>query len=244
VQITAVPSSIGRIIYGCYAWTVLFVVIVPVIISLALTPGVVRRRNIARWGARAIFVLIGSPVRVVGHGSPQYGSCVVVANHGSYLDGIILTAVLPAQFTFLIKREMATLPIVGFVLKRLGSEFVDREHAPDRHRMARRLVGAALNGNALAMFPEGTFDARRGLKKFQIGAFAAAWRAELNVVPTVILGARHKLQSGAALPRPGPLTVHICEPLHAPAYDTPESLMQASRQAILKHLDEPDLAGM
>jgi 1-acyl-sn-glycerol-3-phosphate acyltransferase len=73
----------------------------------------------------------------------------------------------------LIKSQMATVPIAGFVLRRLGSAFVNREDLADRKRMARTLVGLARKGDALGFFPEGTFDAVPGLRPFQLGAFSA-----------------------------------------------------------------------
>ena len=168
--------------------------------------------------------------------------CVVVANHASYLDGIILTAALPGGFTYLIKREMASIPIAGFVLRRLGSAFVNREDMLERKRIARMLVGLARRGDALGFFPEGTFDASPGLKPFHPGAFSAAARAELPVVPIVIQGSRRKLPSKRLLAAPGPLRVRICEPLDAARYESARDLMQAARSAMLEHLDEPDLA--
>ena len=47
---------------------------------------------------------------------------MVVANHSSYLDGVVLKAMLPPRFSFVIKREAATMPVVGLLLQahRLG----------------------------------------------------------------------------------------------------------------------------
>jgi 1-acyl-sn-glycerol-3-phosphate acyltransferase len=154
-----------------------------------------------------------------------------------------LTAALPAGFTYLIKSEMSRVPVAAFILRRLGSAFVDRESRTDRHRTARALHSLANRGSALGFFPEGTFDHSPGLKAFHLGAFAAAARANLPVVPVVIYGARAKLPSRALLPRPGPLSVRICEAVRAPATDpTARALMIATRRAMLAHLDEPDLA--
>ena len=239
----APPGLPARIVYGCYAWVVLLIAVTPVVFGLALTPGVLRRRKIARWGAQAVFFLIGSRIRVLGETLPATGPCVVVANHASYLDGIILTAVLPARFTFVIKKEMTAVPLAGYVLKRLGSEFVKRDDAPQRQRTARRLVSAALGGTALAFFPEGTFDTRPGLREFHAGAFRAAWRSGLAVVPVVIIGSRHKLPGDTLLPGPGPLAVRFCDPLPTSEHKSAAALMNAERHAILEHLDEPDLAG-
>ena len=229
--------------YGCYAWLALVVIVIPMCVMLAVMPGLDRRRRVARNSARLFFLAIGSPVRVTGSAVQSHYPCVVVANHASYLDGMILCAALPPGFTYLINTEMSRMPIAGFILRRLGSAFVDRDDRRDRHRTARALHMLATRGSALGFFPEGTFDKAPGLKAFHLGAFSAAARAKLPVIPVVIYGARWKLPSGGLLPRPGPLRVHICEPVRASAADaTARALMAKTRRAMLEHLDEPDLA--
>ena len=229
--------------YGCCAWVALLVVVLPLCAVLAVMPGLERRRRTARGAARLFFWSIGSPVRVEGSSIEPHYPCVVVANHSSYLDGMILTAALPAGFTYLIKHQMSRVPIAGYILRRVGSAFVDRGSVHDRHRTARALHTLATRGSALGFFPEGTFDKSPGLKAFHLGAFSAAARAKLPVVPVVIHGARRKLPSGALLPRPGPLLVHVCEAVLLPPADpTAHALMAETRRAMLAHLDEPDLA--
>jgi 1-acyl-sn-glycerol-3-phosphate acyltransferase len=148
---------------------------------------------------------------------------------------------LPPQYTFLIKREMVRVPIMGFVLRRLGSEFVDRSDSGQRHRSARRLVQAARAGRALAVFPEGTFDDVPGLKPFHQGAFRAAWQARLPVAPVVITGARAMLPDRTWLPRPGPLSVEFCPIVASRDCTDLQSLVRVTREAILQRLGEPDL---
>ena len=229
--------------YGCYAWVALLAIVIPMSVVLAVLPGIDRRRRLARGSARLFFLAIGSPVRVEGSRIEPHYPCVVVANHSSYLDGIILTAALPPGFTYLIKSEMSRVPVAAFVLRRLGSAFVDRDDRRDRHRTARALLTLAAGGSALGFFPEGTFDKAPGLKPFHPGAFSAAARAKLPVVPVVIHGARHKLPSGGILPRPGPLKVHVCDAVHPPsAGPSASALMAETRRSMLAHLDEPDLA--
>ena len=236
-------TRILTFVYGCYAWLTLLAVVLLVCVVFTVTPGLARRRRVARAAAKLFFLAIGSPVRVEGSAVEPHYPCVVVANHASYLDGIILTATLPAGFTYLIKRQMNRVPIAGFILRRLGSAFVDRDDRNDRQRTARKLHSLATHGSALSFFPEGTFDKSPGLKAFHLGAFATAARAKLPVVPIVIHGARRKLPSGGLLPRPGPLRVRICDAVvpHA-AEPTARALMAKTRRAMLVHLDEPDLA--
>lgn len=238
---TAFSESLARILYGGYAWLVVILVVVPILLALAVTPKLMTRRRIAQLGARAIFRLIGSPISLAGTPITATERAIVIANHSSYLDGMVLTAVLPTQFTFLIKQEMRSMPLVGFILRRLDSEFVDRDNPTQRHRMGRRLVAAARRGKALAVFPEGTFDEQSGLKPFRAGAFRAARRADAVLWPVVILGARDKFPSGSMLPRPGPLSVQVLAPLQPADYDSHDVLMRVARSAMLAHLDEPDL---
>lgn len=221
----------------------LLFVVVPVAAACLLVPGLQRRRAIARWGAATILKMIGSGVELRGELLTPADNAIVVANHQSYLDGIILTAVLPPHYTFLIKGEMARVPVAGFVLSRLGSQFVDRSNAHHRHKSARRLVQAARQGHALAVFPEGTFDGEPGLKTFRMGAFRAAWKAGRDIVPIIISGARAKLPSGSWLPRPGPLTVRFLSRIRAGDHPDETAMMQAARRSILALLDEPDLDG-
>jgi 1-acyl-sn-glycerol-3-phosphate acyltransferase len=230
-----------RSIYGCYAWISLLLVVLPCAALLAVVPRVERRRRVARRAARLVFWLIGRPIRVEGEPIAPSPPCIVIANHASYLDGIILTAALPAHFTYLIKHEMATFPLAGFILRRLGSAFVNRDDIVHRKRTARKLVDLALQGHALAFFPEGTFDAPPGLRPFQLGAFGAAIRAGLPIVPLTIHGSREMLGAGALLPSPAPLRVRVCAPLVPARYRSARELMQAARQVMLEQLDEPDL---
>jgi 1-acyl-sn-glycerol-3-phosphate acyltransferase len=169
----------------------------------------------------------------------------VVANHASYLDGVILTAALPPSFSFVIKREITAVPLAHLLLRRLGSEFVERF---DRHRGAsdaRRIMRRAREGDALVFFPEGTFQAEPGLMRFRTGAFAAAARSQLPVVPVVIIGSREILPAKRWLPRRQSLQVIITPPIdlseHAAGH-TPRTLLSLSRERILEHLEEPDLS--
>ena len=179
-----------------------------------------------------------------GAGNLPAGQCVVVANHASYLDGVVMTAALPPRFGFVIKREMNDVPGAGLLLRRLGSEFVERF---DRHKGAtdaRRVLRTAANGHSLVFFPEGTFKHEVGLGKFHTGAFAIAARAECPVVPAVILGTRRNMPATRILPRPGPIEVRYGQPIVPVAGGSEDPVLKLrdeSRAAILSQLGEPDL---
>ncbi len=230
-------------LFGLYAWLVFGLCIFFGLLCALLIPGAERR---ARWLAgtsRAIFVLSGVPVEVQGTENLPDADCIVVANHASYTDGLLLRGYLPARFSFVIKGEMRNNAIVHFLLRRAGSRFVERHGSSASSRDARQIVKAAKDGQSLAMFPEGTFQEQPGLLHFHAGAFVAAVRGNMPIVPIAISGTRHLLPSGRDLPRFSRLRIDILAPItpNDPSFAKHRDLAKLARQRILAVLDEPDL---
>jgi 1-acyl-sn-glycerol-3-phosphate acyltransferase len=242
------PAAISiplRLVYGIYALLLFLAVALTALLGVILLPTLPLRRGTARIAARTFFLFAGMPVRLQGRENLPAGQCIVVANHASYLDGVVMTAALPARFGFVVKREMNGVPLAGLLLRRIGTEFVDRFN---RHRGgtdARRVLRTASSGHSLVFFPEGTFTPEVGLGKFHTGAFAIAARASCPVVPAVILGTRRNMPATRVLPRPGRIEVRYGSPIAPAAATTLEDpallLRDASRAAILAQLGEPDL---
>ncbi|HXQ64095.1 MAG TPA: lysophospholipid acyltransferase family protein [Steroidobacteraceae bacterium] len=230
--------------YGLWCWAVFIPLAAGVLVLGLPVPSITLRRRMARLAARAFFGCTGIRFAVTGLDRLPPGASVVVANHASYLDGVILQAALPARFAFVVKREMVRMPFASLLLHRLGCEFVERF---DHHKGsvdARRVLRVAAAGQALAFFPEGTFSEQVGLARFHAGAFVAAARAGLPLVPAVIRGARQVLPPAAALPRRGAIEVEILGPIPAAGPNERESaarLRTAARAAMLSHLTDPDL---
>ena len=98
-------------------------------------------------------------------------------------------------------------------------------------------------GESLAFFPEGTFREEAGIGRFHAGAFMAAVKGEMPVVPIAISGTRELLGWGRALPRPHPIRIDILTPIAPddPSFNDHRGLAEAARQRILAVVDEPDL---
>lgn len=233
----------GSYLYGIYAWLAFLACLIPAILATALLPGLERRRKTVTACARAAFLLCGISLTVRGEEKLPANECIVVANHASYVDGVILQAVLPSRFSFVIKGEANSMPFLGFLLRRVGARFVDRFSAVGSARDARKLIRAASKGESLAFFPEGTFLPEAGLGKFRAGAFAAAINGNVAVAPVVISGSRRILGGGTILPRHGHLRIEVLNPIEPSdaAFADGKKLAELSRQRILQVLDEPDL---
>lgn len=235
-------------VYGTYVVIAFLVLGFSALGLVTLVPGLnVRvRRSIAHLAARLFFLVSGVRVRVVGKERLPDGPCVVVANHASYIDGVLLKAFLPARFSFVIKKEITKVPLAGLLLRRIGSEFVDRFNRNAGAVDTRRLIKAADAGQGFAFFPEGTFNVAPGIGKFHSGAFLIAARAGIPVIPVAIRGTRHMLPGGRILPRYQRLRIDILPavlpPLESQGSASAQALRDEARARILATVDEPDLS--
>jgi 1-acyl-sn-glycerol-3-phosphate acyltransferase len=236
-------TYVANTLWGLWAWLCFTVACLFSLVVAILVPGEHRRQKLVTFAAKMVFVLAGVKVTVRGIDNLPADSCVVVANHASYIDGPLLNGYLPARFGFVIKGEMRDIPIVHFLLRRSGSKFVERKEMTGSSRDARQLVKAAQEGESLGFFPEGTFLLERGIGRFRPGAFVAAIKADMPVVPVAISGAREMMPSGRLMPRKSDLVIEIL-PAIAPGdddYASSRKLAEASRQRIITAIDEPDL---
>jgi 1-acyl-sn-glycerol-3-phosphate acyltransferase len=224
-------------------WVLLLTIMLLLLVTLPILalPRQELRRAVAAAFGRTIFLLAGIPVRAVGIERLPSGTCIIVANHASYIDGPLLFSYLPPRFGFVIKKEASRLPVAGFMLKRLGHHFVERRNRHEGGGDARRILRSVEQGHAIAFFPEGTFNPEPGLSRFHGGAFAAAARAGVPVAPIAIRGTRHVLGEGTFLPRWGRVEVEVLEPLPARTGggDAATQLRDSARDRIGAALDEP-----
>lgn len=199
------------VVYGVYC-ALLFLLLIFGLLSICVlsVPGLQRRRRIAGGIIRGTLWLCASPMRVRGS-MPGSKPAMVVANHASYLDGLLLTAALPPDISYVVKDDVSDWLLVGRVLRRLDVVFIAREEVQMSARQTRALLKRLRNGDSLGIFPEGTFRAAPGLLPFKHGAFLLAARTGTTVVPVVIHGSRRFFGQGARLPARSPITVDILE---------------------------------
>ena len=219
------------VVYCVVSFTVLGMSVLAINLFL---PGLRQRRVVAGTVSRAFLWIAGIPFTVQGLDRLPAGPCVVVANHASYLDAIAIAAALPPDFAFVIKKEMVRVPLASLLLRRLGSQFVERF---DRHKGAsdtRRVLKLAAAGKSLMFFPEGTFDETRQIGKFMGGAFATALRSQMPVVAVAIHGTRDVLPPGGGLSvYRMPIRVEVLAVLPA------EGARARSRELIAQAVGEP-----
>ncbi|WP_265920157.1 AMP-binding protein [Cupriavidus nantongensis] len=229
--------------YALYAW-LLFAAMAPV----TCLASVAMHRPAMGWSlshhaARLLLRLAAVPWRVQGlECLPRQRACVLVSNHASYLDGLMLVAALPMPVCVVAKQELQAQRIPGAYLSSIGADFVDRFDHVRESEAIERLVAALRDGRSALLFPEGTFGREPGLQRFRSGAFVAAARAGAPVVPVALRGTRSVLRDGQWLPRRGPVSVVIGRPLAPEGQDWRAAmrLRNAARAEILHYCGESD----
>jgi acyl carrier protein len=215
-KLQRMAEALAQRLFGLYAaalfWT-LAAFAWPMTIGLP-RPALAWRAN--RRLLRILLRLTATPLRLHGIQRLPAGPCVLVCNHGSYLDGMILIAALPRPFSFVAKAELRRHAAMRQFLQRLGTEFVDRFDAARGVADTERLSAVLAQGRSLILFPEGTFGIGQGLLPFHLGAFLVAARASVPVLPVVLRGQRAMLPDGTWLPRRGTLELEVCDALSPP----------------------------
>ncbi len=242
-QLRRASTTATELAYAGYAWSLFLLFAVPVWSLVVLLPWMKARWSVMRGGARLLTRLLG--IRLETDGLEQLirdRPFVLAANHASYLDGILLVAVLPVRFVFVAKMELKEQFIPRLFLSRIGCEFVERFDARRGLADSRRITDRVQQGDNLLFFPEGTFARMPGLLPFRMGAFMVAAEAGVPVVPVALQGTRSLLRSESWMPRRGKVRISVAGPVTAPSAEWSEvvKLRDRVRQAILQHSGEPD----
>ena len=244
-QLRRVSWTATSLLYAAYVWLVFWLLAPLVWTAVALLPRPTWALAAIRAAAQLLLWLTGTPWRVRGLEQLPPGPSIVVANHASYIDGIVLTAALPGGFSFVAKREFTARLVPRLFLRHIGAEFVERFETLRGVEDARSLARAALAGKTLIFFPEGTFTRTPGLRAFHLGAFAAAVEAGLPLVPVALAGTRSILRADQWFPRRGAVSVTVAAPIRPVGGDWAAAirLRDAARAEILRHCGEPDAGG-
>ena len=224
----AASSSVGRIraalgravevAYGCYAIAAFALLLLPAWLFVLVWPS---RKGAARAttaALRAYLKVAGWRVRVDGREHLQEDvPRMLVANHTSYADIVVLMGALGTDYHFVAKAEVMAMPFFRTFLRKLGHFAFRREDPRARLQQAEQIEDTLRRGESVFVFPEGTFTAQAGVRPFQLGAFKAAAAAGREIVPVALEGARRVLRDGTWLPRPGKISITICPAIAPPS---------------------------
>lgn len=140
--------------------------------------------------------------------------CVIVVNHQSMIDIAALQCGLPANLRFIAKRELLSVPFMGWYMRGVGMIPIDRGNTAESvarlNAQAQRIVDDCA---CTIAFAEGTRSRTGAIAGFKKGAFMLAISAQVPVVPVSIEGARKVLPPDGFKVRPGVIRIDIGDPI-------------------------------
>jgi len=141
---------------------------------------------------------------------PARGGVIVASNHLSYLDPPLIASVLPRRATFMARRGLFNISLLGCFIRHYAFP-VDREktHPSTIKEALRRLK----DGEVLAIFPEGQRSETGRLLEGKPGIGMIAKLAKVSIIPTLIIGTDKALPVGAKWLRRAKISVIFGTPL-------------------------------
>ena len=141
-----------------------------------------REECVQQW-ARKMLAILGIELRLSG-APPAHGPMLLVANHISWLDILVMHAARHCRFV--AKADVRRWPLIGTLATGAGTLYIERESRRDAMRVVHHMAESLRAGDILAVFPEGTTSDGRALLPFHANLLQAAISADAPVQPVAL----------------------------------------------------------
>jgi len=172
--------------------------------GLIQAPAAARHQRVRWWSGKMLRILgieVEAPL-----GLTDAGPLLIVANHVSWLDILVLHALCP-HARFVSKAGVRHWPLIGSLTLAAGTLFIERESKRDALRVVHHMAEALKAGDTLAVFPEGTTADGHALLPFHANLLQAALSAEVPVQPVALRYADEQASPSAAAAYVGTTTL-------------------------------------
>lgn len=187
------------------------------------------------WWSRALLASFGVKVEAFGLEHAQgLGPCVILSSHRSHLDGPVLLCTLPFDFSFVIKRSLARIPLWGWAVTRVGYVAIDRADHADGIAGMRRAAQMVRAGRRVLTFPEGTRGKTDEFRPFKKGGVVLAIESQVPILPVAVAGSFDLLPKGAMRAKPGRVVVAVGRPIPTEGltYDHRDEVLREAEAAV------------
>jgi 1-acyl-sn-glycerol-3-phosphate acyltransferase len=161
------------------------------------------------------------PLKILGlEYVPRKGAAIIVCNHLSMVDPFVVGYSADRMVNFMAKEELFRVPVVGFLIRKVGAFPVDRARRDPASMRVALLV--LKDDELLGMFPEGTRSTTGEMLELRTGALRLASRTRTPIIPAAVINTDHALPPGRSV-RPARIAVRFGPPLELTAlYDQPK----------------------
>ncbi len=151
--------------------------------------------GLCRWAFR----ILGGLESVGAENIPETGAVILASNHISYADPPAVGSGMRRQVHFMAKEELFKTPVLGFLVRKVGS-FPVRRGTADRKAL-KRAVELLGDGKVVCLFPEGTRSLDGRLQDPELGIGLVALKSGAPVVPVAVIGTNKLLPAHSIIPR-------------------------------------------
>ncbi|KAF9924080.1 1-acylglycerol-3-phosphate O-acyltransferase [Linnemannia zychae] len=217
---------------------------------ISIACALVNKRYIINYVVSRLFAILaakpcGVTYKVVGEENLNHHPAVVVCNHQSSMDMMVLGRVFPTNCVVMAKKELLYFPFLGIYMKLSNAIFIDRKNHKKAIESTTQAVSDMKKHNSgIWIFPEGTRSRldKADLLPFKKGAFHLAIQAQFPIIPIISEGYSHIYDSSKRSFPGGELEIRVLEPIPTAGLtaDDVNDLMEKTRNVMLKHLKEMD----
>jgi len=198
--------------------------------------------DLARWWSGWITRFAGVRIRVDNRATLEPGQpYVFMANHASTIDIWALFLAIPRRVRMIAKKQLARIPLFGWVMWAGRFIFIDRQNAAAARRSIDEAGRRIRGGCSVLLFPEGTRTRDGQMGPFKKGGFHLAMEAGVPIVPIALRGTRRLMPRGSLRIKSGTVSVIIGAPIPTSGLkieDRP-ALIERVRDTIATMLAEP-----
>jgi len=199
--------------------------------------GRVVHRYARLWGKVALHA---NRVKVLVEGIEhlkEKGPYIFMSNHQGSYDIFALLGHLPFQFKWLAKKELFSIPFLGWTMAAAGYISIDREGTRETIKAMNKAAQKIREGMSVVIFPEGSRSSDGSIQPFKKGGFTLAIKSKVPIVPIAITGSRQIMPKDRLTATSGKIRIRIDHPIetqHCSLKDR-KSLMEKVRETISKN---------
>lgn len=207
-----------RFLKNILAYLFAFLLILLLFVPVLIVSGLCRYDKfvfaLSRLVIKMVLKISGVKIRMQGLAAIDFSHpLVVVCNHLSNLDGLLLFSALPCNLRALAKAETKKIPLIGLVLKLADFVFVDRKNPLRRQETLNEAVEKIKKKHySFLVFPEGTRSKSGEIQNFKKGGFMIALKAGVPVLPVKISGSYQLLPPGRIGIKAGTVEIELFAP--------------------------------
>jgi 1-acyl-sn-glycerol-3-phosphate acyltransferase len=238
-----------RILYQPYKWFIFFPLVglstlvlgtLAAIVGIIVNPRIGSLMGGVSWGKFVAFI---TPMFVKVYGRENIDkkqSYVVVSNHESQYDILLIYGWLGIDFKWVMKQELRKVPALGFACEKLEHIYIDRSNHIAAINSLENAKKRIVNGTSVMFFPEGTRSSDGKLGNFKKGAFRMALDLGVPILPVTIAGTGKILPNKTINVFPGKAKMIIHKPIDITGYyeKNINQLMEKTREVLISGLEK------